>query len=1390
MTRLKRWKDRPQVGGLPAKNAASVIIVPGVSADALDKQTCYHFEELIKNWCAAPLVWIYDHSVQLLSPQSWDEFCDCGEDLLTELLSLTKQQPQREVVLIGHRLGVFILKKALHLAYRQKHREPYAWLFETLRTLVMIGEPHLGSYDRTQWPLIVRESLGSTKGSTPETFSADALERLKFIEEMFERLDINSQFFQVSGKPSKRKGLYRSKSKAKNCVCDGSVTVRMWTTQDDDKTVLEEMETSNRCIFSHKSGWHRPLGLITAGEWTAKEYSPPRITDVASSGPKSIVTERSIHSSVYHASALVTAAPEESVPPELRVQTTVKHTSAIHRNHVGEESHSTENNSPLITVHQDSGVISLTTSTSAQSHSDMIKEHTDLHLVSTDQGTLEDEEANRSTGASSMLSQGMILQSREDQSLSASATAQRNFVEVPNIARHRSRPLPLRLSLPPTCLVFFPREDAMTWLHSRLLQKPTGQEHKQLRSTTTTVGVLYGLGGVGKTQIALHFARSAESGFDAVFWLRADSEQSILRSFHDAAIALGLINGRKDYSHTQSAILCMKWLSESQARWLLVFDHVENAETITPYIPHSENGVTVITTRVAGLRFPPSISPISHCVQPLSFDDSLNFLIQCTHLELEEVYSQAGFELLQNFDGLPIALIQLASIIKRRQLSVQEFLSLWKEVKHREQSSKHEASRTFSGIWSIISDTLSPDARQLLAVLSYMDPDAARTSLVQAVFEKAIPLEDLVIVDDRLRAATEQLTNLALIRSVRQDEAFTIHRLIQDSMQSNISRDEKDHTLRCLTSVLGAQWPSDRKFRNVLHGFWAEFDDIINQFRRVVDQLSPMLTVIDSLDDVVDESFTRTALRCVWYDRRVRGNNSNYANLAHFATAAIALPRQRLKDTSRHIQRTSYMPKRLLMIDHQLQRWQLVDTGGRKLSYMAFSLNFSDDESGPVLTKQNLRTFQEGVALARMPKAFRAACLFSGMLLTKYLWIDSTCIDQNDDEEKASAVRHISEIYQNAALIISLGSQQKQKLPYGQVKWGRYDLLCGENSTSKRLCLLQDCFTKTDSLQSLASTIAPEVLSNVEPYVQGNGDVLSDSGPPLVFDTPASLTGLKAHPLSERSTETSNDGERTPTEEPLPSEERNGDTNRVAHTIAVARLCINEGIKHYAQKNMLRTVTKLVQARELVRTTQMSSPDASRVDLQAAIYLARTFLIDRSAEAAMDLLSNIEVPEEISESRESESAIIMAQLRIVKGDAYIASGNAADASNTYRENIDAIDEDQEGDIADLAAISKLRLSNCNMAQSDWRGAHALIKEVITHFEEQDSKQGQAQYARALYHQAVLYKGENKEKFRKRSMAAARQALEDLCEEHDLDVPATNRELERDDFETVIELGFL
>jgi hypothetical protein len=54
----------------------------------------------------------------------------------------------------------------------------------------------------------------------------------------------------------------------------------------------------------------------------------------------------------------------------------------------------------------------------------------------------------------------------------------------------------------------------------------------------------------------------------------------------------------------------------------------------------------------------------------------------------------------------------------------------------------------------------------------------------------------------------------------------------------------------------------------------------------------------------------------------------------------------------------------------------------------------------------------------------------------------------------------------------------------------------------------------------------------------------------------------------------------------------------------------------------------------------------------------------------------------------------------------------------------------------------------------------------------------------------VYKAEGKEKFRKRSMATARQALKDLCEECGLAMLAADRDLTREDFEMEIELGFL
>jgi hypothetical protein len=513
-------------------------------------------------------------------------------------------------------------------------------------------------------------------------------------------------------------------------------------------------------------------------------------------------------------------------------------------------------------VHQDSVETSPIASSSVNSDHDSSGSHIDPLPEPTDLYTSDIENLDRDTESLFILLTSATSQSSTSEDLSSPDVSHRTSVEAPNTARQRSRPLPLRLSLPFNRGFYFPREDATTWLETLLFQESSREVNRELKQNATTVAVLHGMAGVGKTQIALNFARSAQSRFDAVFWVRSDSKQSVLQSFHDIAIALGLVNGRRHYSHTQSAGLVMKWLARPETRWLLIFDNADEADIIVPYVSYGKSGTTIITTRTAGLQLPGGISPAFHHVQPLSVSDSQSFLLQSTHLLSKDVNSKPGLELIKDLGGLPIALTLTAKYIRRNKLGIEEYLSQCGGEKHQKCSSKRPP------LQSIVD--MTHDARQLLSALSYMDPNAAPTSLVRAAFQESLLLHKASFTgQERFRVASEELLNLGLIQGVEDgnvfDDAYRIHRLIQDLMRDDLSQDEACHTLRACTSVLAAQWPSDRKFQNVLHGFWAGFDDVMNNLWRVTDHVSSVVLYMDTLDEYVDESFSRTALGCVWY---------------------------------------------------------------------------------------------------------------------------------------------------------------------------------------------------------------------------------------------------------------------------------------------------------------------------------------------------------------------------------------------------------------------------------------------------------------------------------------------------------------------------------------------
>jgi hypothetical protein len=134
------------------------------------------------------------------------------------------------------------------------------------------------------------------------------------------------------------------------------------------------------------------------------------------------------------------------------------------------------------------------------------------------------------------------------------------------------------------------------------------------------VATVHGLGGIGKTQLAVEFARKHKSSFSGVFWLDGSSETSVKQSLADTALRLP----RDELTTGAAAVLkpsatdvdmavseCLRWLSlPSNHSWLLIIDNVDRdhcdrgdsqAYNVKEYFPQADHGSVHITSRLLGL---------------------------------------------------------------------------------------------------------------------------------------------------------------------------------------------------------------------------------------------------------------------------------------------------------------------------------------------------------------------------------------------------------------------------------------------------------------------------------------------------------------------------------------------------------------------------------------------------------------------------------------------------------------------------------------------------------------------------------------------------------------------------------------------------------------------
>jgi DNA-binding SARP family transcriptional activator len=337
---------------------------------------------------------------------------------------------------------------------------------------------------------------------------------------------------------------------------------------------------------------------------------------------------------------------------------------------------------------------------------------------------------------------------------------------------------------------FTGRDDMLTELRRRL----HGDEN------TLVVHALYGLGGVGKTQLALEYAHRFAADYELVWWI--DAEQSVLIPDQLTRLAerLGLPPGPTVFETVNRLLAELR----SRAGWLLILDNAERPADIAAYRPGGA-GHVLITSRFPGWG---ALGGRLE-VDVLARTETVALLRSRIPTLDEELADKLAAEL----GDLPLAAAQAAGYLEQTALPAADYLSRFR-VRQASLLARGDVVGYHGRIdttWALSLERLrvhDPAGVQLLELAAFLAPEPIPLFLVGEHPELlGEPLRATAADPDALSDTVGALVGYSLAR--RHPDGFQVHRLVQAVIRHQLPRDRQQVTVQRVVGLLSAASPGD-----------------------------------------------------------------------------------------------------------------------------------------------------------------------------------------------------------------------------------------------------------------------------------------------------------------------------------------------------------------------------------------------------------------------------------------------------------------------------------------------------------------------------------------------------------------------------------------------------